>query len=256
MKLSARLQQICDQLPPGCRFADIGSDHALLPVAAVLSGQAASAVAGEVNDGPYEAAQRQVAQSGLNSKISVRKGNGLEVIDPGEAQVITIAGMGGALMVTILSQGIAKLSGVQRLILQPNVGEDLVRRWLLDEGWYLSAEHILEEDGKIYEILTADRLDGAEAESLNRELYRDRVIPRCSQLLTQERLLLMGPWLTKSPAPVFFDKWDSEISKLMKVRSQIAKSELEASRVKEEEMRVQIEEWKEVLACLQKDRPS
>lgn len=254
MKLSARLQQICDQLLPGCRFADIGSDHALLPVAAILSGQAASAVAGEVNEGPYEAAKRQVAQSGLHSTISVRKGNGLEVIAPEEVQVITIAGMGGALIVSILSQGISKLNGVQRLILQPNVGEDLVRRWLLDEGWYLSAEHILEEDGKIYEILTADRLD--EAASLNRELYQDRIIPGCSQVLNEERLLLMGPRLSESPAPVFFDKWESEISKLMKVHSQIAKSELEASRVKQEEMRVQIEEWKEVLSCLRKDRRS
>ncbi|RUT36414.1 tRNA (adenine-N(1))-methyltransferase [Paenibacillus zeisoli] len=256
MKLSARLQQICDQLTPGCRFADIGSDHALLPVAAVLSGQAASAVAGEVNEGPYEAAKRQVAQSGLNSRISVRKGNGLEVIDPGEVEVITIAGMGGALMVSILSQGISKLNGVKRLILQPNVGEDLVRRWLLEEGWYLSAEHILEEDGKIYEILTADRLEKAEAAALNEELYRERLIPGCSQVLNVERLLLMGPRLSEAPVPVFFAKWDSEISKLMKVRSQISKSELEASRLKEEEMRVQIEEWKEVLSCMQKDRRS
>ncbi|WP_433946105.1 tRNA (adenine(22)-N(1))-methyltransferase [Paenibacillus sp. SN-8-1] len=254
MKLSARLQQICDQLLPGCRFADIGSDHALLPVAAIHSRQAASAVAGEVNEGPYEAAKRQVAQSGLNSRISVRRGNGLEVIDSGEVEVITIAGMGGALIVSILSQGISKLNGVKRLILQPNVGEDLVRRWLLDEGWYLSAEHILEEDGKIYEILTADRLD--EAATLNRELYQDRIIPGCSQVLNKERLLLMGPRLSECPSPVFFDKWESEIAKLMKVRSQIAKSELEASRVKEEEMRVQIEEWKEILTCMRKDRQS
>ncbi|USB34466.1 class I SAM-dependent methyltransferase [Paenibacillus sp. YPG26] len=253
MKLSARLQQICDQLLPGCRFADIGSDHAMLPVAAILSGQADSAVAGEVNEGPFEAAKRQVAQSGLNSKISVRKGNGLEVIEPGEVEVITIAGMGGALIVSILSQGVAKLDGVRRLVLQPNVGEDLVRRWLLDQNWYLSAEHILEEDGKIYEILTADRRD--DAALLNRELYQERIIPGCSQVLNQERLLLMGPRLSESPAQVFFDKWDSEISKLMKVRSQIAKSDLEASRAKEEEMRAQIEAWKEVLSCMQKARP-
>lgn len=251
MKLSARLQQICNQLPPGCRFADIGSDHAMLPVAAIKSGAAASAVAGEVNEGPYEAAKRQVRASGLQERISVRKGNGLEVLSPGEADVITIAGMGGALIVSILTEGMSKLDGVNRLILQPNVGEDLVRRWLLDHNWYLAQEFILEEDGKIYEILTADRDNNAE--EWNAQLYQARKLPGTGLELTKERLLLMGPRLSERPEAVFFDKWASEIAKLEKVRSQISKSELEASRVKEEEIRLQIEQWKEILTCMQKD---
>ncbi|GIP20518.1 class I SAM-dependent methyltransferase [Paenibacillus sp. J22TS3] len=252
MKLSARLQQICDQLPEGCRFADIGSDHALLPVAALKNGKAVFAVAGEVNDGPLEAAKRQVHSSGLQERISVRKGNGLEVITPGEVDVITIAGMGGALIVSILSEGMSKLDGVERLILQPNVGEDLVRRWLLEQDWYLSSESILEEDGKIYEVLTADRT--GQAGDLNRQLYTDRPLPGCGQQLTKERLLLMGPWLSERPDAVFFDKWSSEIEKLEKVRRQISKSELEASRIKAEELGLQIEQWKEILACMQKDK--
>ncbi|WP_138493253.1 tRNA (adenine(22)-N(1))-methyltransferase [Paenibacillus pinistramenti] len=252
MKLSARLQKIADYLPEGCTFADIGSDHALLPAAAVLTGRAAGAVAGEVNDGPLEAAKRQVASAGLGSKISVRKGNGLAVIKAGEVGVITIAGMGGALIAAILSEGLDKLKGVQRLILQPNVGEDMVRRWLLEQGWVLTAEEILEEDGKIYEILVADRLE--DASSANGEIYKERPIPGGLRL-TKEWLILMGPILSRNPEDVFFAKWESELDKLAKIRKQIGKSGQDSARQKEAELDQQMNQLKEVLACLRKDKP-
>lgn len=69
MKLSNRLQRIHDQIPEGSRMADIGSDHALLPVAAIRSGKASAAVAGEVNPGPYDAACKQVSDAGLKEKL-------------------------------------------------------------------------------------------------------------------------------------------------------------------------------------------
>lgn len=251
MKLSVRLQEIANRLPEGCRFADIGSDHALLPVSAIQSGKARSAVAGEVNEGPFQAAKRQVASSGLESKIDVRKGDGLAVLAPNEVEVITIAGMGGALMAGILQDGISKLSGVNRLILQPNVGEDIVRSWLFEQGWFLSDEHILEEDGKIYEILVADR--HPEGERLNKELYSERSL-QGETVLTREWLLTMGPYLVKQPESVFFAKWESEKDKLEKVYKQIAQSDQPASRIKEKQLAAEIEQLTEVLSCLPKDK--
>ena len=253
MKLSARLQQVANYLPEGCTFADIGSDHALLPTAAVLSGKAAGAIAGEVNDGPFEAAQRQVRSSGLTNRISVRKGNGLAVISTGEVQVITICGMGGALIATILQEGLDKLAGVKRLILQPNVGEEFVRRFLIEQGWYLVAEHILEEDGKIYEILVADRGDASD--SRNAELYQERRLPE-GPLLTQEWLILLGPILTTQPPSVFFKKLEIELDKWSKIRKSMAHSDQESARRKEKEIDLQMDQLKEVLACLQKVKPS
>lgn len=252
MKLSARLQQIANQLPEGCRFADIGSDHALLPVAALRSGKASSVVAGEVNDGPLEAARRGVAEAGLQARISVRKGNGLEVITQGEVDVITIAGMGGALIVSILEEGSAKLTGIQRLILQPNVGEDMVRKWLFSNGWVLVDERIIEEDGKVYEILTADA--HSDAQQLNEQLYRERKLPDCDVVLTEELLLLMGPHLTLQPVDVFFSKWESEISKLERIRQSLGQSTQEESLRKLEQLDQHISNLKEVLLCLQRDK--
>lgn len=252
MKLSARLQVIAEELLLGCRMADIGSDHALLPVYAVKNGKASYAVAGEVNDGPLEAAQRQVAEAGEHRRISVRKGDGLAVISPGEVDTITIAGMGGALIVSILSGGRDKLEGVKRLVLQPNVGEEFVRQWLVENGWYLEKEQILEEDGKIYEVLTAIADPGADA--LNERLYQNKVMDG-GIVVSKPWLLKIGPRFILNPSSTLLKKWQGEIAKLENICRQVALSDQEASRERESELRQEIEQLKEVLACWQKDRP-
>jgi len=252
MKLSARLQVIADELPLGCRLADIGSDHALLPVYAVKNGKSSYAVAGEVNDGPYEAAQRQVAEAGEQSRISVRKGDGLAVINAGEVDTITIAGMGGALIVSILTSGMDKLTGVKQLVLQPNVGEEFVRTWLIDNGWYLVKEQILEEDGKIYEVLTA--VADPQAKALNEQLYRDKALSG-SIVISKPLQLRIGPRLIMNPSPVLLKKWQGEIAKLERICHQVALSSQETSRERERELRQEIDQLKEVMACWQKDRP-
>lgn len=102
LRISKRLEMIAGGVPTGSRLADIGSDHALLPVYLAQKKQIVKAVAGEVNLGPFQAASRQVRDSVLDQVIDVRHGNGLEVVEVGEIDVITIAGMGGALIADIL----------------------------------------------------------------------------------------------------------------------------------------------------------
>ncbi|MFI2857449.1 tRNA (adenine(22)-N(1))-methyltransferase [Paenibacillus sp. JSM ZJ436] len=252
MKLSNRLQAILNRIPAGSRMADIGSDHALLPSAAVQAGVCVSAIAGEVNQGPYEAAQRQVRQEGLAGSISVRKGDGLQVLEPGEADVITIAGMGGSLIAAILNNGMDKLEGVSRLVLQPNVGEDILRKWLLAHGWVLVDECILEEDGKIYEVLTAVPEEGSE--SSNGMLYQDYTLD-CGILLSADWLLRFGPILIKQPTSVFAEKWSSELRKTEGVLAMVEQSQLPTAEVKAKELKDHIHMIKEVLSCLRKDKP-
>ncbi|MDO7905442.1 tRNA (adenine(22)-N(1))-methyltransferase TrmK [Paenibacillus sp. JX-17] len=252
MKLSQRLQRIMEQIPAGSKLADIGSDHALLPVAAIQSGTVVRAVAGEVNTGPYEAALKQVAAAGLQNSIQVRKGDGLEVVQPGEVDVITIAGMGGALIASILDRGLDKLEGVQQLVLQPNVGEDILRSWLIEHDWVLVHEQILEEDGKIYEILTA--IPAAVSPLAQEELYRPRPLQE-NVILTRELLIAMGPYLVDRPNAVFHTKWREEIGKLQGIIAQLSRSDLDSAREKADEIRERIQRIEEVLLCLQKDRP-
>lgn len=255
VKLSNRLQQLLKQIPKGSRLADIGSDHALLPIAAVESGMAVMAVAGEVNPGPFDAASKGVAEAGLGKVISVRRGDGLEVLEPGEVNCITIAGMGGALIAAILDRGRSqgKLKNVTTLILQPNVGEDILRRWLLDHDWVLVAESILEEDGKLYEILTAVPED-AEAGVTNVNLYRETSLVDSTMVLGQDILLQMGPFLIQAPNAVFFDKWQGEIQKLEGILTSLSRSELESAENKRKMIQAQIKEITEVLQCLPKDK--
>ncbi|MEW9701623.1 tRNA (adenine(22)-N(1))-methyltransferase TrmK [Paenibacillus sp. SI8] len=253
VKLSERLQMIAERVPQGSRLADIGSDHALLPTYLAQNGVVTFAVAGEVNPGPYEAAKRQVLESGLSKTISVRSGDGLAVIEPGEVDVITIAGMGGSLMASILDAGKEKLQGVSKLILQPNVGEDQVRRWLDEQGWFLETEAILEEDGKIYEILTAVPNEKQLKDQLQ-SLYQNRSLPG-HKTVDKFRLLQMGPYLVTEAPAVWFKKWESELEKLNMIQTQLSHSSAEASKVKAEQIGQEIREIKEVLACLQKVKP-
>ncbi|MFS0727574.1 tRNA (adenine(22)-N(1))-methyltransferase [Paenibacillus sp. 1P07SE] len=256
IKISRRLQCIAEQLIPGQRVADIGSDHALLPVYLVQQGIAASAVAGEVTEGPFAAAARGVRDNGLQDKILVRRGNGLEVVAPGEVDAVTIAGMGGSLIRDILEAGRerGKLAGVKQLVLQPNIGEDTVRRWLRQHGWELVAEHILEEDGKIYEILSAVAVSASvRAESVY-DVERFHVLTGCR--VSEERLLQMGPLLALQASPVWHKKWQSELKKMEWIASQLAVSELAASKQKRSALEHEMDEIREVLSCMPMDKPS
>jgi tRNA (adenine22-N1)-methyltransferase len=254
VKLSKRLQTIADFVPPSSRLADIGSDHALLPCYLAQTGVVTFAVAGEINPGPLEAATRQVNEAELSNKIQVREGNGLEVLAPEEVDVITIAGMGGSLIAAILEAGQDKLSGVGKLILQPNVGEEQVRRWLDSHQWLLDSEIILEEDGKIYEILTA-LPEGAYPEAKRALLYQDKILGNGKQV-GRDRLLQMGPYLLQESPEIWHRKWESELEKLGMIRAQLALSTAEASTLKAESINREIEEIREVLAaCTLKAKP-
>ncbi|GAB6990648.1 tRNA (adenine(22)-N(1))-methyltransferase [Paenibacillus pini] len=260
MKLSRRLQLILEQVPSGSRIADIGSDHAMLPVAAVESGRAVMAVAGEVNPGPFDAATKQVAAAGLSHSISVRRGDGLQVISPEEVDVITIAGMGGGLITSILDADQDKLKGVSQLVLQPNVGEDILRRWLLEHHWVLISEMIIEEDHKLYEILTAVP-EGSQSEGqlTNEQLYQEQTWQRewsgePPLVISRDLLLQMGPLLLADPDPVLFEKWEGEITKLEGILASLSSSKLSSAEMKAQDIRKQIKLIQEVLACLQKDK--
>ncbi|WP_310550271.1 tRNA (adenine(22)-N(1))-methyltransferase [Paenibacillus glufosinatiresistens] len=256
VKLSRRLAQLLEQIPTGSVLADIGSDHALLPAAAVQEGRAVRAIAGEVNPGPYEAARRTVAETGLGAAVEVRRGDGLDVVEAGEADCITIAGMGGGLIASILERGAAagKLNGVKQLLLQPNVGEDIVRRWLDRNGWLLTDERILEEDGKIYEVLAAIP-SAAVAAPYGAGLYADSTLADGNgPIIDREIKYLMGPWLLRSGGEIFEAKWRSEIDKMKKIRESLSRSEQGAAEEKSAELEARIRKIAEVLECLPKDR--
>lgn len=204
-QLSQRLKTVADFVSEGETVADIGSDHAYLPCYLVKMNKINKAIAGEVVEGPYQSALKQVKEDELTEQVEVRKGNGLTVLSPREVTTVTIAGMGGPLISEILENGKDRLEGVQKLILQPNISAITIRQWLLDNGWEIKDEKILEEDRKIYEVILAGR-------SSHR--------PTLSQ---QE--LLLGPVLLKEKSAVFKEKWKHELIQLKNIQNQMEKAE-------------------------------
>ena len=229
-KLSLRLQRVALHIPKESILADIGSDHAYLPCYAVKNNLCSKAIAGEVVEGPYQSALKQVKETGLQAKIDVRKGDGLDVLEVDEATSVTIAGMGGTLIASILERGKNKLTKVERLILQPNVGAQNVRIWLIENGWELKEEEIVEEDGKIYEILIAAVGDPLKP-------YGDE----------REQNIQFGPFLMKQHHSVFVKKWMQEKSHFEKIIEQMDTSGNRSLTEKRNELLAEIEKIEEVL---------
>lgn len=199
-KLSRRLEAVASYVPQGARLADVGSDHAYLPLFLVEQGRIEFAVAGEVVQGPYQSALQNVEQADQSGKISVRLANGLAAVELADhITTVTIAGMGGRLIAEILEAGKDKLVSVERLVLQPNNREDDVRRWLVAHDFQLVAEEILEENDKIYEILVAEKG--------NVDLTADQ--------------LRFGPYLLEEQSATFQKKWLKELDKLTYALEQV-----------------------------------
>lgn len=156
IKLSKRLQQISNFIPLGTRVADIGTDHALLPCYLVQERISPRAIAVDVNEGPLEFARRQVKSLLLADLVSIRLGDGLRVLEPGEVETVIIAGMGGSTIRKILNASPQVVKKLQRLILQPNTGAELIRSWALENNWKIVDEEIVLEDNHYYEIIVLE----------------------------------------------------------------------------------------------------
>ena len=204
--LSARLACVASLVPVGARVADIGSDHAYLPAALVLDGKIDFAIAGEVVKGPYENAVHEIKDHQLEGQVIPRLADGLAAIEPADkVDTITIAGMGGSLIASILEKDKNKLTGIKRLVLQPNVGESQLREWLMNNHYQIMTEKIIEEDNHIYEIIVAE----------------PSVIP----FRYSKYELDFGPFLLENKGPIFKKKWQEYLQREAHVIDQMQKAQ-------------------------------
>ncbi|MEJ6400680.1 tRNA (adenine(22)-N(1))-methyltransferase [Nicoliella lavandulae] len=194
-KLSRRLMTVAQYVKNGSRMADIGSDHGYLPIYLARQGQINFAIAGEVAMGPLSNAEHEIKMANLTDKIMPRLADGLAAIKADDdVDTITIAGMGGSLIARILEAGKERLSHFPELILQPNVDEIDVRKWLMAHQYQIIHEDILKEDHHIYEIIDAVRADRAVHYSAKE--------------------LLFGPILMHHQNAAFNEKWHDKIDRL------------------------------------------
>lgn len=215
-----RLERVATHVPTGARLADIGSDHGYLPVALLNRGAISAAVAGEVALTPFCAAERTVRENDLEDQVSVRLADGLAAIEAQDAiTAISLCGMGGETIRDILEAGKARLSGQERLILQPNGGEQPLRLWLMEHDYRIVSEEVLRENRFDYEIIVAERTGPVKYTA--EELY-------------------FGPLQMQARSPAFLLKWQRLLGKKQKTLNNFERAQKGVSEEKWQEVAQQI----------------
>ena len=229
IKLSQRLQAIADLVPAGAKVADIGTDHGFLPCYLAQSGKAELVIACDVNAQPLALAQKNITDYNVGDKVSTRLGNGLAVLKPGEVDTVTIAGMGGALMIDILDASPMVVDRLKRIVLQPNVGAEAVRIWAEKNRWQIVAEDLIRENDIFSVIIVLEQ-------------------GRSDRFMSAVELYL-GPKLLAEHHPMLGLYISEEWEKTQHILDQLAKSDSEESRKKEKQLRQKWEDINGVIKC-------
>lgn len=153
--LAARLLAAADLVRRDSIVADVGSDHAYLPIYLCLTGKIRGAVASDVNEGPLARAMINVKEYHLEKRISLLLADGLAGIEKYSPDDIVICGMGGELITEILKKAPWTKNGKIRLILQPMTHADKLRAYLADNGYSVIDEKLVKEE-KIYQLICAE----------------------------------------------------------------------------------------------------
>lgn len=152
-ELTARLAAVAALVRQGSRVADIGTDHALLPVWLVQSGQCPAAIASDIGEGPAASARRTVDEAGLTARIPVRVGDGLAPVAPHEVDDVVIAGMGGETIAAIMQSAPWLRNSRYQLVLQPMSKPERLRRFLYSAGFAIERETVVAEGLRLYAVM-------------------------------------------------------------------------------------------------------
>jgi len=205
IKISKRLKAVANYCPVGAIVVDVGSGHGKLPLYLCQAGVASQVIAVELNTDPLTNIRRLVQP--YADQVEVRAGNGLQPVCAEEMEVVCIAGLSALIMTQILEAATAKLTMTTRLILQPTRHPQVVRQWLLDNGWELVEEQMVEEKSrrkpKTHTILVAEQGNPLNPYQTDRRL-------------SVSDLIYLGPFLWRSRATLLRYRIESEIGRWQK----------------------------------------
>ncbi len=178
VKPDRRLLSAIPYLKKGGRVADIGTDHAYLPIYLVAEGYVSKALAADINEGPVESARANIARAGLGGSIHTLLTDGLHGVEDFHPDDILIFGMGGELILRILKEAPWVRDSSVGLVLQPMSRAHLLRRWLTANGFAIVGESLTRED-KYYQTIHA-----------RFGLVQDKPYTEAEELLGRRSLLL------------------------------------------------------------------
>ena len=169
--MTPRLYAIASMVPQGAFFADVGTDHAYLPIYLAENNLISHAVASDINRGPLLRAKGNIKKYNLEEKIDTCLSDGFEELDGNSFDTASIAGMGGILIARILE----KAPRGKLYILQPMRDAHFLRAYLSSNGFELVDEKLAEEGNKIYTVIAVRDGKGVLSE---KELYLGKLLKK------------------------------------------------------------------------------
>ena len=211
LPLDTRLQAAAELIRAE-RHADIGSDHATLPIWLLRSGRAGRVTLVEKTAGPLEVAQRAVTQAGLTNRAELRLGDGLEPLLAHELESVSLTGMGARTMLGILERGRAAGRVPAALVVQPNDGAGLLRGWARTHGYRLVAENMASGFWR-YPVLRLERRSDPDGNGPDRCTSDSQHDPAYDGL-PEAAALWYGPHLLRQGHPLLVQELRAQLARL------------------------------------------
>lgn len=221
-ELSKRLTAVAALVPKCDSAADVGCDHAYVPIDLVRRGIVSRALAMDVREGPLQRAAEHIRACGLEEKIQTRISDGLQKLRAGEADTVILAGMGGGLMVRILAGREHLRGSVSTYVLSPHSEWERLRRYLREEGLVTRREEMVEEEGKYYPVLQVKDPGGGSCRLPSPGYWEEKY----------------GPLLLAGRNPVLMEYLQKQEEKLERIRENL----LSAARETAVDRFIQVEE--------------
>lgn len=150
-----RIEEIAEMVRKGMVTADIGTDHAFLPIWLIRNGICPKVYACDITEGPLSAARRNIAKEKMEDRIIPVLSDGLDHV-PDDVSCIVIAGMGGRTAVGILERGMARLPDLKQIIVEANSETELLRRWISEHGFTIRSERMIRDRNHDYAAVCFD----------------------------------------------------------------------------------------------------
>lgn len=227
MNLSERLLGIISFVKSDSIVLDIGTDHGYIPVYLTENGISKKVIASDISSGSLKKAKQYAKLRGLEHKIDIRLGNGLEVLKPYEVDTVIIAGMGGFLIKEILENNYKKAETINNFILQPMVASKELRMYLYNNNFTIIDEMIVIEEDKYYEIISA---------KWGKDFIEDDIFYEFSKPLLKRR------------DPLLKDYIQNKIVKLNEIITSLDIEKSEKAQMRKEELSIEINKYKDVLS--------
>ncbi|MDP4120822.1 MAG: class I SAM-dependent methyltransferase [Bacillota bacterium] len=216
--LSPRLNLCAEYIRDGVSMADIGTDHAYLPVWLKITGQITSAIAADINIGPLQKAKETIEKYHADN-IETRLSDGLYSILENEADDIVIAGMGGELIAEIISNCPWKIGATKHLILQPMTKPEVLRSFLFNNFFEIIKEQAVVDHGKIYTVMLAKFSENKVSFSKS-DIYIGKLCPKEKET-DKQFLQKLIKQLQKRTFGLIKENKQSEAAKLQQIISEV-----------------------------------